>query len=236
MTEITIRNKAMLERLDGFKDSFLALGEHENYEKHQVASSREALANPEYYCGNEYLFKVMANEEHVGFPEEHMGMPINNMFKSDPDKFRAVRDAMKYEFATEIGAHTSALTAYYPPQGFVGWHTNWNACAYQVLFTWSENGAGYFRYWDIKEQRVVHIQDTPGWAARHYYFGHYTQPDDHCWHCAYAGDSKRITLAYKFIPHAGGHGSRDSLEVDSNKERMAIMLRDNMIEELESEE
>ena len=235
MTEVVIRNKGILERLEGFKDKFLALGEHTNMQ-HRLYSSQDALDNPEYYCSEEYLQQVMATgQEHSGFPEEHVSMPINRMAQKNPEVFAEIRNEMRYEFASEIGAHTSALTNYYPPGGFVGWHTNWNANAYQVLFTWSETGDGYFKYWDLEKQEIVHIQDTKGWACRHYYFGHRGEPDKHCWHAAYAG-CPRITLAYKFVNHVLHARNEDQkMSVDPEQDVLARALRDGMVEDLETE-
>ena len=118
----------------------------------------------------------------------------------------------------------------------MGWHTNWNANAYQVLFTWSETGDGYFRYWDLEKQEMVHVPDVKGWHCRHYYFGHLNEPDKHCWHAAYAG-CPRITLAYKFINHLGSAGDQKTIHpVDPEKDVQARMLRDSLIEEVQSEE
>lgn len=237
MTEVIIRNKAMMEKLNTWKDKFLALGEHKKRDEYMLYSSPEALNDPEYYCDEEYLkYQMSIGKEHSGFPEEHMSMPINRMFKKNPEVLQEVRNEIKYDFATEIGAHTSALLNYYPPGGFVGWHTNWNANAYQVLFTWSETGDGYFRYWDLEKQEIVHIPDTKGWACRHYYFGHLNEPENHCWHSAFAGCS-RITLAYKFINHVESAGNRSVVHnVNAEKDELARRMRDNLIEEVESEE
>ena len=54
MTEVVIRNKAMLEKLEAWKDKFLGLGEHTNSE-YMTYTTQEALDNPEYYCDEEYL-------------------------------------------------------------------------------------------------------------------------------------------------------------------------------------
>ena len=101
-------------------------------------------------------------------------------------------------------------------------NTNADATAYQVLFTWS-TGNGYFRYYDKANDKIVTIQDVAGWQARHYYFGPENEPENHCWHSAYAGDN-RITLAYKFP----GHGKHDP------RDQQARDLRDLLIEEIES--
>lgn len=225
MTEVTIRNKNLLNRLNGFVDEFFSIDDYDN-SKYQVSSSPDHSANPEYYCSREWLDHMLNNwESHSGFPEQHMAQPITKMVQEDPDKFTAFRDKVKRDFTVEIGAAHSALLNYYPTGGFVGWHTNWNANCYQILFTWSKSGNGYFKYYDKQKDEIVTIQDKPGWQCRHYYFGRKDEPDHHCWHSAYAGED-RITLAYKFVNNSINHPDNAH----------AIFLRDQLIEEIESEE
>ena len=42
----------------------------------------------------------------------------------------------------------------------MGWHTNYDANAYQVLFTWSETGEGFFEYYDKQKDEIVKIEDV----------------------------------------------------------------------------
>lgn len=225
MTEVIVRNKNLLNRLNGFVDQFFSIEDYNN-PKYRLFSSEEDVANAEYYCDREWLDHMLKNwEAHSGYPEQHMAQPVSKMVLEDKDKFLDFRNTVKNDFATEIGAMHSALLNYYPPGGFVGWHTNWNANCYQVLFTWSKSGNGYFKYYDKAKDEIVTIQDKPGWQCRHFYFGRKDEPDHHCWHAAYAGED-RITLAYKFT----NNSINDKMDVT------ARMLRDQLIEEIESEE
>lgn len=224
MTEVTIRNKKLLSRLDEFVVDFFNIKEY-NDPSHMTVSSEEAKTRPEYFCGREYLENQLAlGAQHSGFPEEYLSHPVSNMMRQYPEKFESFKNKVKHEFSAEIGAHTSALLNYYPKGGFVGWHTNWNANAYQVLFTWSRTGDGYFKYLDKATEKIVTVEDKVGWQCRHYYFGKYDEPDHHCWHAAYAG-CDRITLAYKFVNKG----------INDPQNRMALEMRDQLIEEIEME-
>ena len=225
MTEVIIRNKNLLNKLNGFVDEFFSIDGY-NDEYYHTHDGEKALSNPEYYCGHEWLDHMLLNwETHSGFPEQHFSQPISRMATANPEKFLGLRNKVREEFTTEIGAMHAALSNYYPPGGFVGWHTNWNANCYQILFTWSKTGNGYFKYYDKQKDEIVTIQDVPGWQCRHFYFGRKDESDHHCWHAAYAGED-RITLAYKFT-----NGSlKDPMDTQ------ARMLRDQLIEEIESEE
>lgn len=222
MAEVVIRNKEFLEVLNGFSESLFSI-EGYNDPRYHVYSSKEDQSKGEYYCSEEYLRECLSRDTLVGVPDRHWAQPIAKMVREDKDKWEKYMQRVKFDFAAEIGAHTSALLSYYPPGGYVGWHTNYDATAYQVLFTWSD-GNGYFRYYDKSKDEIVTIPDVKGWQCRHYYFGPDTEPHNLCWHAAYAG-GERITLAYKFC----GYGENDP------RDEQARRLRDMLIEEIETE-
>lgn len=224
MTEVAIRNKELLETLDGFiEDMFTTEGY--NDPKYFTYSSTEDMENGEYYCSRECLDKYLKLDDLVGAPDRYFAVPIVNMVRQDKEKWADYMQRVKYDFAAEIGAHTSALLSYYPPKGFVGWHTNHDASAYQVLFTWSKDGDGYFKYYDKEKDEIVTIPDVKGWQCRHYYFGPENEPENHCWHSAYT-NCERVTLAYKFV----GYGKGDPRDL------RAQQLRDMLITEIESDD
>lgn len=223
--EIKLRNKEILRVLDGYVENFFSKPDYAS-EEYLTYHPEDARTRGEYYCGREYLDKQLSlGDEHSGAPEAHMASPVSVMVKKNPEIWTDYKEQTRSEFVKYIGAHTAALTNYYPPGGFVGWHTNWNASAYQILFTWSKTGDGYFKYMDNETGEIITVPDVKGWQARHYYFGSLDEPDHHCWHSAYAG-CERITFAYKFV-NSGKH--------NVDKDRQAVALRDLLIEELETE-
>jgi hypothetical protein len=199
-----------------------------NDEKYWTYHEPEDVHKGDYYTSREYLEDCLSRGRDglVGPPDRYFAQPISKMVREDKEMWGGFMQKVKYDFASHLGAHTSALLSYYPPGGFVGWHTNYDANAYQVLFTWSETGEGFFEYYDKKTDEIVKIQDVPGWQCRHYYFGAGHEEDLHCWHAAYAG-CQRITLAYKFV----NNGS-----VDNPEDAKAQQMRDMLIEEIENEE
>ena len=220
MTEVVIRNEELLDTLNGFMMEFYNRGGTLHPEMCVRGDGEEYN---EYYCKEEYLRECLALPEPIGAPRQHYGQPIRHMVDHDPS-WKDFQEKVKYEFAARLGAHTSALLTYYPPGGFVGWHTNWDANAYQILFTWSLDGNGYFRYYDKANDEIVTLSDVPGWQCRHFYFGAKEEPEHHCWHTAFTV-SERITLAYKFV-----NGTKANVE----KDRQARYLRDMLIEEIET--
>ena len=132
--EVKIRNKDFLATLDRFKDEMFSVHGYNNPD-YYAYSSRDDVVRGEYYTSEEYLRNVSLKGDLVGPPDRHFAQPIAKMVREDPEKWSAYMQMVKYDFASEIGAHTSALLSYYPPGGFVGWHINYDATAYQVLFT-----------------------------------------------------------------------------------------------------
>ena len=219
MTEVVIRNEELLETLNGFVQEFYERGGHQRPDMWMQDEGDRG----EYYTGEKYRRECLASPDLIGAPEKHFGQPVSKMVRVDPS-WEDYMQKVKYDFASQLGAHTSALLNFYPPGGYVGWHTNWDANAYQILFTWSIDGNGYFRYYDKSADKIVTIPDVPGWQCRHYYFGAKEEVEDHCWHAAYTS-SERITLAYKFV-----NGTKANVE----KDRKARYLRDMLIEEIET--
>jgi hypothetical protein len=226
MSEVVIRNKELLGVLNSFSDEMLSKPSY-NDEKYWTYNEYDDIHKGDYYTSREYLDDCLSRyPELVGPPDRYFAQPISKMVREDKEMWGDFMQKVKYDFASELGAHTSALLSYYPPGGFVGWHTNYDANAYQVLFTWSETGDGFFEYYDKKTDEIVKIKDVAGWQCRHYYFGAGHEEDLHCWHAAYAG-CQRITLAYKFV----NNGS-----VDNPEDAQARQMRDMLIDEIESEE
>lgn len=194
MTEIVIRNKEFLKLLDDTLDKFL---EH----RELMTELSESLAGVpigegEEYCKPDHLWK-MIKRDHVGFPEQGYGFQVMHGVKERPDVFTPLKDWTKNELVRIMGANNNSLTSYYPPKGFVGWHTNWNAFGYQIILTWSEDGNGYFTYYDKKKDKIITEYDVKGWQARWYRFGREDEPEHHCWHAAWT-ECPRFTLAFKF--------------------------------------
>ena len=226
MTEVVIRNKEMLEVLNGFSEEMLSKPSY-NDEKYWTYHERKDIDLGSYYTSREYLLDCLSRGQEglVGPPDRYFAQPISKMVREDKEMWGDFMQKVKYDFAAELGAHTSALLSYYPPGGFVGWHTNFDANAYQVLFTWSETGDGFFEYYDKQKDEIIKIPDVPGWQCRHYYFGAGHETDLHCWHAAYT-ECQRITLAYKFVNNGSVHNPEDA---------QARQLRDLLIEDIETE-
>ena len=219
MTEIVIRNKEFLQTLDDTLEKFL---EHRELMTELSTSLKGIpIGEGEQYCQSSHLWNIISRQDdHIGFPEEGYGFQVSHGAKERPDIFEPLKDLTKNRLVSHFGANSNSLTSYYPPKGFVGWHTNWNAFGWQMIITWSESGDGYFSYYDKKKDEIVTEYDVKGWQARWYRFGRKDEPEHHCWHTAWT-ECPRFTLAFKY-PYKN---------VDEYQSFEAIQM---MIEEIET--
>ena len=98
-----------------------------------------------------------------------------------------------------------ALKMWYPKDGYIAWHNNWNVPGYNILFTYTETGNGYWRHINPAgskgkinkpfDKHLVHIPDVPGWHMKTGYYGKKEEEDKIMWHSAYGGEP-RMTLGY----------------------------------------
>lgn len=219
MTEITIRNKEFLGLLDDTLESFL---EHRELMT-ELSDNLKGIpiGEGEKYCQPEHLWDMMSRwEDHIGFPEEGYGFQVAQGVKQRPDVFAPLYQKTKYDLVAMFNANSNSLTSYYPPKGYVGWHTNWNAFGWQLILTWSEEGDGYFSYYDKEKDKIITEDDVKGWQARWYRFGRKDEPKYHCWHTAWT-ECPRFTLAFKFPYNAiVGHGGT----VEQSYEAIQMMI------------
>tara|TARA_A200000159_G_scaffold11809_1_gene9954 strand:- start:819 stop:1490 length:672 start_codon:yes stop_codon:yes gene_type:complete len=197
MTEIVIRNKEMLATLDKTVNMFL---EHRELCNELADNLNGTIPVEEWekFCQEDYLHEMIAKgADHQGFPERGFGFQVSRGATVYPEVFEPLKNWTKTQLPMMFGARSNSLTSYYPPNGFVGWHTNWNACAYQIIFTWSEEGDGYFSYYDRDRDEIITEPDVKGWQARWYRFGRLNEPKHHCWHTAWT-NCPRFTLAFKY--------------------------------------
>lgn len=80
---------------------------------------------------------------------------------------------------------------YYPPGGFMGWHTNSNDEGYRIYLTWcKESGKSFFRYFDGE---IKTDWEQSGWNARLFE----VRKDKLYWHCVWS-DTDRYSFGFRF--------------------------------------
>ena len=145
------------------------------------ASSREYL--------DELLQKPMGKGEgeHHGPPEVVRNTHFGPGARS-PEKYKKESNRFNDTLVKFLGARHSAVHVYYPKDGFMGWHNNWDVPGYNILLNYS-NGDGWFHY--LKDNKIEKMLDPKGWSAK---VGYYGDKSDPVWHCA--GGGPRITVGF----------------------------------------
>jgi len=202
MKSVNIKNKEILSILDEFinlwwneKDSDL--------QKFYLGAKNE---NRDDYISDEYKMKIMnMGSYHDGYPEKLRGYSIKLDNNDNPKSLDLSinRGYLKIneKISTILSTKHNALCAIYPPEGFISWHNNANASSYNLIFTWSENGNGYWKHVDPYTGEDVIVQDVQGWQCKAFYFGAYEdKPEDLVYHMA-STDCWRMTVSYMFDRH-----------------------------------
>jgi len=161
----------------------------------------------DYYTGEEYFKRIKAmGQEHNGFPEivvaHSFGIGQLHFAKERTvtEKIPQVssqQEAFLSKIQTTFNLKRNALFSIYPPGGYISWHNNANASAFNFIFTWSETGDGYWQHWDNAKKEMVTIPDVKGWQCKAGYFGAYEDPAEKLvYHTARTNDSLRMTVAF----------------------------------------
>lgn len=179
-------NKEVYDILYGFSDWFFG---HDR----DIYNLKGEPDKNEYYTSKEYLAEVN-NDDHEGFPEEAHGIDLTTLYDIPDDhrnKLRELDNTLNTLFASKF----NAVKMYYPENGFMGWHNNWNCPGYNILLSYTKKGNGFFRYQNPETKEIVTIDDIPGWSVKAGYYGEKSEPDKIYWHCARAYE-ERLTLGY----------------------------------------
>ena len=205
MRDIKINNEVVFESLNRFKDFVLEKYQLGDLDKNLSLNSKDHTRDR--WLADDYLERIIARgTKHEGYPESmrsYQGMMPdigNGNFQGDAKKvqeYRKKAQDLNNALMIELSAKRNTLITLYPPGGWISWHNNANASGYNVIFSWSETGDGWFDYWDLEKKERVRIHDVPGWQCKMGYFGAYHQPDRLCYHAA-STDCLRISVAYVF--------------------------------------
>lgn len=220
MTPIYQIQSEILTYLDEWKEFVWSLDLEENFGPDKKYKARGGKffkeGRSEYACSVECL-QTINHMEHDGYPPDSYGFDLNQIgtwMKSghtDPEVGAPLMEKSKWlddNLGAYLGYRFCALKMWYPPKGYISWHTNWNVPSYNILFTYNPTGEGFWRHIDPtgsdspkpnltggNEANVVTIPDAKGWSCKVGYYGRKEEHEKIVWHTAYA-DVPRITLGY----------------------------------------
>lgn len=194
ISKYEIKNRSVLDLLEEFRYTYRELYQPEET---NTCLFDEMRGKADLYTGEEEMRRIVAmGEEHDGSPQSSVCYPIKPQHYNGthPEEYRKTWHYIDYKMRSELGLQISALSTLYPPGGFIGWHNNANAAAFNLIFTWSEKGDGWWKHIDPKTGEVVTIPDVQGWQLKAGQFG--TYGSDHVMYHAAQTNCYRITLGY----------------------------------------
>ncbi len=141
---------------------------------------------------DEYLYKAFKYKiSDFGYPRSALMISETN---SEP-LYNAVHSFVN-KLSRKLGVKSNALSALYPKKGYIGWHHNGNAPGYNILFSYSMDGNGRFKYYDYETGKIVNMEDEPGWNAKvGYYPDERKEPNRVYWHEAET-ENPRLSIAF----------------------------------------
>ena len=194
LSKYEIKNRNVLDLLEEFRYTYRELYQPE---KTNLVLRSDQAGMADHYTGEDEMRRIMSmGERHRGAAENSVCHPIKVEFYrgTHPEEYAKTWSQLDDKMKTELGLERSALSTLYPPKGFIGWHNNADASAFNLIFTWSENGDGWFKYVDPETQSVIKIPDEKGWQLKAGYFGAYGS-DQVVYHAART-NCYRMTLSY----------------------------------------
>jgi hypothetical protein len=191
MQFVELKNPRVLNLLEKFRYLYT--------EKYDVTKTNQHLKEGDLNgISEEYLREVVAmGRKHNGTPRgvSSYALKPEHYKGNNPQQYYKDFDEINNSLRNELGLDSSALSQLYPPKGFIDWHNNANASAYNVVFTWSETGDGWFKWYDIENDKIITMKDKKGWSCKVGYFASYSNDVPVTYHCAYT-DCWRMTLSY----------------------------------------
>lgn len=196
MKPIPLKNsrlKVLLDNIisDFFQPKLVDLGK-------KTRDRKDDLQPNNYGCSEEYLKEALKHSTpKYGFPRSCLGLGMS--MQSTPPQFLEIFEPTQRKvtkIGTYLGTPVNALTMLYPDNGYIGWHHNGNAPGYNILFSYSQDGEGCFKWYEKATKTIHVIKDNPGWNVKvGYYPSEKTETDMVYWHCAET-KKQRVSLAY----------------------------------------
>jgi len=153
-------------------------------------------------CDDSYLLKAFELKlEDYGFPRSSLGCGMRD---ADIHNMEFIDGVQKFvsKIGNFLGTPNNALVMAYPDKGFIGWHHNGNAPGYNILMTYSQDGDGFFKYWDTESKSIVTMPDKKGWSVKVGYYPDQVKARDKVyWHCA-STNKQRLSVAW-VLDHRG---------------------------------
>jgi hypothetical protein len=199
MKEVCLKNQRLIKILSGITDDVFQEENLKRLSEEAIRKERkDNLITDLHSETDEYFRRALKYPlKDFGFPRGTLGI---GTLSTDGDSSRFFHELVAKKLMrlqNTVGSPQNALCMLYPENGYIGWHHNGNAPGYNVLFSYSQDGEGYFKYYDKEKDEVVYMYDKPGWNVKcGYYPSEVNEPKRVYWHAA---STKKARLSIAFV-------------------------------------
>lgn len=202
MREVYLKSQRLTKILSGiteevFKKENLSVLSKEAHDISERLNKKNPIDN--LHPSSDEYFKIALKHpiKDFAYPRAALGIGTLSTNSHSSNFFYSLIGNKLMRLQNTLGAQANALCMLYPDEGYIGWHHNGNAPGYNVLFSYSQDGDGYFKYYDKEKNEVIYMYDKPGWNVKcGYYPSEVREPKRVYWHAAY---TKKARLSIAFI-------------------------------------
>jgi hypothetical protein len=130
-------------------------------------------------------------EEHLKHGNIDVASFDCNLLKFNNINFNFVGELIAHEMQDRIYSYGISGRIWYPPCGFMGWHTNNNNQGQKLYCSFAkEGGKSFFRFRHPETEEIITSWDKEGWNFRIF-----TVNEKLLWHCVYS-ETHRFSIGY----------------------------------------
>ncbi len=199
MKEVCLKSQRLTKILSGITEDVFKEENLKRLSEEAIRRERkDSLITDLHSASDEYFRKALKYPlKDFGYPRGALGI---GTLSTDSESSRFFHDLVAKKLMrlqNTVGSPQNALCMLYPDNGYIGWHHNGNAPGYNILFSYSQDGEGYFKYYDKQKDEVVYMYDKPGWNVKcGYYPSETKEPNRAYWHAA---ETKKARLSIAFV-------------------------------------
>ena len=176
-----IRNPFNEHEVEKIIENMIPSIEHaKNYAMHDNDRKKTIVEVPEWKdkINRESLMELYNKKEPLDMNNTKNLFNYNVATVGNAEQAENIRQVLKDKYNLKVDPRGQF---YYPPTGYMGWHTNCEAPGERFYITWaSEDKKSFFRYYDYEKDEIITDYDDKGLTVRQFKV---PESPPYFWHC-----------------------------------------------------
>ena len=176
-----IRNPFNEHEVEKIIENMIPSIEHaKNYAMHDNDRKKTIVEVPEWKdkINRESLMELYNKKEPLDMNNTKNLFNYNVATVGNAEQAENIRQVLRDRYSLPVQARGQF---YYPPTGYMGWHTNCEAPGERFYITWaSEDKKSFFRYYDCEKDEIITDYDDKGLTVRQFKV---PESPPYFWHC-----------------------------------------------------